>query len=123
LEAGLEVVDIGLGVMAFGGRNVGAWVCLVMWMSGAVRGALGIRNLNFTASSKVDATKLIIPALVVFGDSTVDAGNNNYMATIVKADFAPYGMNFDGHVPTGRFTDGLLTTDFVCKSTPLVFLN
>ncbi|KAG0580985.1 hypothetical protein KC19_4G215700 [Ceratodon purpureus] len=103
--------------MAFDGRNVvpfhyAASVCIVMWMSSLVTGALGIRNLNFT-TSKVDASELIIPALVVFGDSTVDAGNNNYLHTIIKSDFVPYGRSFEGHVPTGRFTDGLLTTDFV----------
>lgn len=109
--------------MAFRGSKFGpfqpgpaACVCLVMWVSSAVSGVLGNRNLNFTAS-KVEATKLIFPALVIFGDSTVDAGNNNYMETIVKSDFSPYGLNFEGGVPTGRFTDGLLTTDYICKLT------
>lgn len=107
-------------------------VCIVVvLMSNApavVTGAvLGIRNLNFTSrgckaaavsvatSPDIHDKGSLIPALVVFGDSTVDAGNNNFLATPVRADFAPYGMNFEGGKPTGRFTDGLLATDFLCK--------
>lgn len=92
-----------------------------------VTGALGIRDLGLNASasgsgfgsSKAYSDPRLVPALVVFGDSTVDAGNNNYLATIIKSDFRPYGMNFQGHVPTGRFTDGLLVTDYICKSLAL----
>jgi hypothetical protein len=95
------------------------WVVMLMSAS-AVREVLGIRNLDSKATVPPGVlTKEQVPALVVFGDSTVDAGNNNYMDTIVKSNFLPYGMNFAGHVPTGRFTDGLLATDFVCKPPPL----
>lgn len=99
----------------FGAAGVG-WVVVVMLVSDLMTGAFGIRNFNFTSSKaavKEDLTKLV-PALVIFGDSTVDAGNNNYLTTIVKSDFRPYGMSFAGHVPTGRFTDGLLVTDYIC---------
>lgn len=54
----------------------------------------------------------LVPALFVFGDSTVDVGNNNYLDTILKADFLPYGRDFDTKKPTGRFCDGRLATDF-----------
>lgn len=53
------------------------------------------------------------PAVIVFGDSTVDPGNNNYVKTVFKADFAPYGKDFANHVPTGRFSNGRLTPDFI----------
>ncbi|XP_052882706.1 GDSL esterase/lipase At1g06990-like [Gossypium arboreum] len=56
------------------------------------------------------------PAIVIFGDSTVDPGNNNYIDTIFKGNIAPYGINFPGHVPTGKFSDGKLVTDFVASS-------
>ncbi|KAK8356648.1 hypothetical protein V6Z11_A05G371300 [Gossypium hirsutum] len=56
------------------------------------------------------------PAIVIFGDLTVDPGNNNYIDTIFKGNIAPYGINFPGHVPTGRFSDGKLVTDFVASS-------
>ncbi|KAE8655236.1 GDSL esterase/lipase [Hibiscus syriacus] len=55
------------------------------------------------------------PAIIVFGDSTVDAGNNNYIKTLAKADMPPYGENFPGHVPTGRFSDGKLVTDIIAS--------
>ncbi|KAL8539967.1 hypothetical protein ACS0TY_001535 [Phlomoides rotata] len=49
----------------------------------------------------------------LFGDSLVDAGNNNYLFTISKADSPPYGLDFSpsgGH-PTGRFTNGRTIAD------------
>ena len=58
----------------------------------------------------------LVSALFVFGDSTVDAGNNNYLATALKSNFPPYGQDFPGHLPTGRFTNGKLATDFIGKS-------
>ncbi|XP_024382012.1 GDSL esterase/lipase At5g03820 [Physcomitrium patens] len=87
--------------------------CIVLLMSNAATGVLGTRNLDLKGSKDQLLDREVVPALVVFGDSTVDAGNNNYITTIVKADFAPYGKNFMGHVPTGRFTDGLLVTDYI----------
>ncbi|KAK4421186.1 GDSL esterase/lipase [Sesamum alatum] len=54
-----------------------------------------------------------IPAVLVFGDSTVDPGNNNYVKTPFKSNFPPYGRDFVNGVPTGRFSDGRLVTDFM----------
>lgn len=54
-------------------------------------------------------------AIFVFGDSTVDPGNNNYIPTIVKGNFTPYGIDFVDRTPTGRFTDGRLITDFAAS--------
>ncbi|CAM0912312.1 unnamed protein product [Alopecurus aequalis] len=51
--------------------------------------------------------------LLVFGDSTVDPGNNNRLRTTAKANFLPYGINFYGRRPTGRFTNGRLATDML----------
>lgn len=54
----------------------------------------------------------IVPGLMIFGDSVVDVGNNNYLYTVVKANFPPYGRDFVTHKPTGRFCNGKLATDF-----------
>jgi hypothetical protein len=55
-----------------------------------------------------------VPALFVFGDSVVDSGNNNYINTIIKCDFPPYGEDFcGGNQPTGRFTNGLVPSDII----------
>lgn len=54
-----------------------------------------------------------LPASFVFGDSLVDAGNNNYLVTISKADCTPNGMDFG--MPTGRFTNGRTIVDMIGK--------
>jgi len=54
-------------------------------------------------------------ALFIFGDSTVDSGNNNYIDTIPenKADYKPYGQNGVFDKPSGRFSNGRVITDFI----------
>ncbi|KAI3697907.1 hypothetical protein L6452_31010 [Arctium lappa] len=62
------------------------------------------------------ATKNNVSGVFVFGDSSVDPGNNNHLATTDKSNFPPYGMDFfDGHA-TGRFSNGRLATDFIAEA-------
>ncbi|KAJ8768811.1 hypothetical protein K2173_023715 [Erythroxylum novogranatense] len=69
----------------------------------------GIRNSrNPNASPKFSA-------ILIFGDSTVDSGNNNYINTLFKADFYPYGQDFPGHISSGRFSNGKLVPDFIAS--------
>lgn len=56
-----------------------------------------------------------VPAMFVFGDSLVDDGNNNYLASIAKANYYPYGIDFF-QGPTGRFSNGKTVIDFLCDS-------
>ncbi|PVH65485.1 hypothetical protein PAHAL_1G006300 [Panicum hallii] len=49
--------------------------------------------------------------MLVFGDATLDPGNNNRLQTAAKANFLPYGVSFYGGKPTGRFSNGRLVTD------------
>ncbi|XP_024007521.1 GDSL esterase/lipase EXL1 isoform X2 [Eutrema salsugineum] len=56
-----------------------------------------------------------IPAIIVFGDSIVDAGNNDDMITEARCDYPPYGIDFDGGVPTGRFSNGKVPTDMLAE--------
>ncbi|KAI4300390.1 hypothetical protein L6164_033775 [Bauhinia variegata] len=67
------------------------------------------------AFSVVHARDPFVPALIIFGDSVVDVGNNNNLLTIVKADFPPYGRDFVTHKPTGRFCNGKLAIDFTAE--------
>ncbi|KAJ7976025.1 GDSL esterase/lipase [Quillaja saponaria] len=72
--------------------------------------------------------KPIVPALIIFGDSVVDVGNNNNLLTLIKADFPPYGRDFVTHRPTGRFCNGKLAIDFTAEylgftSYPLAYLS
>ncbi|RWW13411.1 hypothetical protein GW17_00022867, partial [Ensete ventricosum] len=62
------------------------------------------------------APSALVPAIITFGDSTVDVGNNDYLKTIFKADFPPYGRDFKNHEPTGRFCDGKLATDITADT-------
>jgi hypothetical protein len=57
-----------------------------------------------------------VTALFLFGDSFLDAGNNNYIntTTLDQANFPPYGQTFFG-LPTGRFSDGRLISDFIAE--------
>ncbi|KAI4355372.1 hypothetical protein L6164_004153 [Bauhinia variegata] len=55
-------------------------------------------------------------AFFIFGDSFLDAGNNNYINTTAldQANFWPYGETFF-KFPTGRFSDGRLISDFIAE--------
>lgn len=57
------------------------------------------------------------PAIFVFGDSYVDAGNNNFLQTSSKANYTPYGIDFG--FPTGRSPNRKLVVDFVGKKLQL----
>ncbi|KAJ1699930.1 hypothetical protein LUZ63_008442 [Rhynchospora breviuscula] len=67
--------------------------------------------LNYTYVTRAD-----VSAVIVFGDSTVDSGNNNFITTIAKSNFRPYGKDYCGGVPTGRFSNGRLPTDFISEA-------
>ncbi|OIT37872.1 PREDICTED: GDSL esterase/lipase At1g29670-like [Nicotiana attenuata] len=55
-----------------------------------------------------------VPCYFIFGDSLLDNGNNNDLDTTAKANYPPYGVDFrDG--PTGRFTNGRNTADFLAE--------
>ncbi|KAJ1400107.1 SGNH hydrolase superfamily [Sesbania bispinosa] len=56
----------------------------------------------------------MVPAMFVFGDSLVDNGNNNHLASFAKANYFPYGIDFIGG-PTGRFTNGYTVVDEIAE--------
>ncbi|KAJ4710160.1 GDSL esterase/lipase [Melia azedarach] len=55
------------------------------------------------------------PALIAFGDSILDTGNNNNLNSVTKCDFPPYGKDFIGGKPTGRFCNGKILTDLIAE--------
>ncbi|KAA8532841.1 hypothetical protein F0562_033042 [Nyssa sinensis] len=67
---------------------------------------------SFSLSSVEAQTEKTATALYVFGDSTVDAGNNIHLETPAQANHLPYGIDFN-NTPTGRFTNGKTTADFL----------
>ncbi|KAF9624468.1 hypothetical protein IFM89_011476 [Coptis chinensis] len=59
-------------------------------------------------------------ALYVFGDSLSDSGNNNFLQTVAKVNYTPYGIDFPSG-PTGRFTNGRTQVDFLAQLLDLPF--
>lgn len=70
-------------------------VCVCTW-----------KNKNFIVKAEE------FPAMFVFGDSLVDCGNNNYLSSLARSDYLPYGIDFYAG-PTGRFSNGKTIIDFL----------
>ncbi|OAY77994.1 GDSL esterase/lipase EXL3 [Ananas comosus] len=85
-------------------------VILVLALHLALQQTLVVEMVNATTT-----TMPTVPAVIVFGDSIVDPGNNNVIKTIIKCNFPPYGVDFADHRPTGRFCDGKIPTDFIAS--------
>eukprot|EP00257_Ricinus_communis_P014464 XP_015572137.2 LOW QUALITY PROTEIN: GDSL esterase/lipase At2g30310-like [Ricinus communis] len=45
----------------------------------------------------------------------MDSGNNNYILTWIKANYHPYGQDYAGGIPTGRFSNGKLIPDMLAS--------
>ncbi|KAK1572197.1 hypothetical protein Q3G72_028997 [Acer saccharum] len=67
----------------------------------------------FFNTAYCNSIKYFPSTILIFGDSTVDTGNNNYIETLIKGNYLPYGQDFPGHIPTGRFSNGKLVPDFI----------
>lgn len=69
--------------------------------------------LAVLAPARVAGAGAGMPANFIFGDSLVDAGNNNYIVSLSKANYPPNGIDFFGHQPTGRYTNGRTIIDIL----------
>ncbi|MCE0481415.1 hypothetical protein HAX54_039175 [Datura stramonium] len=65
--------------------------------------------MTITLASKV-------PEIIVFGNSSVDSGNNNQISTVLMSTFEPYGRDFYDKKPTGRFCNGRIPPDFISEA-------
>ncbi|KAL6003047.1 hypothetical protein ACLOJK_023270 [Asimina triloba] len=74
-----------------------------------------LRNITKAHGQDTSTPPPKFPAILVFGDSTVDTGNNNYIPTAFRANHAPYGVDYTRKEATGRFSDGLLVPDFLAS--------
>ncbi|KAH7851114.1 hypothetical protein Vadar_007476 [Vaccinium darrowii] len=72
------------------------------------------RFLSGNSDSRLAQASGLAPALYVLGDSLLDSGNNNFLPTLAKANFQPYGVNFPNGA-TGRFTNGRTVADFIAE--------
>ncbi|KAL1350446.1 hypothetical protein HN51_014513 [Arachis hypogaea] len=77
------------------------WICYIV--------------MAIVGSSLIGATEGA-RAFFVFGDSLVDNGNNNFLATTARADAPPYGIDYPTRRPTGRFSNGLNIPDFISQA-------
>ncbi|KAJ4713902.1 GDSL esterase/lipase [Melia azedarach] len=66
-----------------------------------------LSNSNLVAESQ-----MVARGMFVFGDSLVDVGNNNFLSSIAKSNYFPYGIDFE-FGPTGRFSNGKTFVDFI----------
>uniref|UniRef100_A0ACD5VRM9 Uncharacterized protein n=1 Tax=Avena sativa TaxID=4498 RepID=A0ACD5VRM9_AVESA len=64
-------------------------------------------------SSSTKRVQPKFPAIFYFGDSIFDTGNNNHISTLALANHLPYGRDFPGDRPTGRFSNGRLVPDLL----------
>ncbi|XP_039115428.1 GDSL esterase/lipase At3g14820-like [Dioscorea cayenensis subsp. rotundata] len=74
---------------------------------------LALIHLANLLNSATTQNAPVVPAVIVFGDSIVDPGNNNNLKTPAKANYPPYGQDFPGHFPSGRFSNGKIPGDFL----------
>ncbi|KAK3151987.1 hypothetical protein QOZ80_2BG0152920 [Eleusine coracana subsp. coracana] len=82
----------------------------------AVRRDALVRLLLLTVAAR-GASGAKVPAMFVFGDSTADVGNNDYLpGSSARANFPHNGVDFPGGKPTGRFSNGLIGVDFLAFS-------
>ncbi|MED6132728.1 hypothetical protein PIB30_021554 [Stylosanthes scabra] len=56
----------------------------------------------------------MVPAMFIFGDSLIDNGNNNNLPSFAKANYYPYGIDFN-RGPTGRFSNGYTMVDQIAE--------
>ncbi|PIA31304.1 hypothetical protein AQUCO_05100084v1 [Aquilegia coerulea] len=58
-----------------------------------------------------------VSAVLVFGDSFFDTGNNNYINIFSesKANHIPYGIDYPFQIPTGRYSNGVLLPDIIAS--------
>ncbi|KAJ7513895.1 hypothetical protein O6H91_05G029000 [Diphasiastrum complanatum] len=75
----------------------------------------------FLIWSKSPICQAQLPASFIFGDSLVDAGNNNNLISLAKSNYAFNGIDFEGGVATGRFCNGRTVTDIIGQALGLPF--
>ncbi|XP_061985258.1 GDSL esterase/lipase At4g16230-like [Populus nigra] len=67
--------------------------------------------LTIFVLSRISIANSTVPANFILGDSLVDAGNNNYIVSLSKANYIPNGIDFGR--PTGRYTNGRTIADII----------
>lgn len=91
---------------------INPWPCLILSF---IMSPLVISHSYINGEMNTGAEKPRT-AFFQFGDSLIDVGNNNYLTyCLAKADFPWYGMDYQGGIATGRFTNGRTIIDIVAE--------
>ncbi|KVH99468.1 Lipase, GDSL [Cynara cardunculus var. scolymus] len=77
-------------------------------------GGGGVFDASAPEAQVAAANAEMVPAMFIFGDSLIDNGNNNDLASLAKANYYPYGIDFNGG-PTGRFSNGYTMVDAIAE--------
>ena len=85
---------------------------MVMMMMGCDESITPSFFVMGVSAEKSEKSEKSYAALFVFGDSLVDVGNNNYIATAARSDMKPFGIDFPAG-PTGRFSNGKVVVDYI----------
>ncbi|KAE8715258.1 GDSL esterase/lipase [Hibiscus syriacus] len=88
--------------------------CLVLCLSAALSDAVLGKGPNPFLHEGRGNRREMVPAMFIFGDSLIDNGNNNALPSFAKANYLPYGIDFNGG-PTGRFSNGYTMVDGVAQ--------
>ncbi|KAE8780050.1 GDSL esterase/lipase [Hordeum vulgare] len=96
--------------------SIAASLATMAWLAAASATRFLLLTLLQLSSPATVTVTARVTALIVFGDSTVDAGNNNALPTAVRSNFPPYGRDFPGGRATGRFCNGRVATDFYSEA-------
>ncbi|KAL1811275.1 hypothetical protein DCAR_0623483 [Daucus carota subsp. sativus] len=73
--------------------------------------------VNYTGVAQDANSTTLVPAIISFGDSSLDVGNNDYLSrTVFKSNYPPYGRDFGDQKPTGRFCNGKLVGDITADT-------
>ncbi|XP_061999530.1 GDSL esterase/lipase At2g40250-like [Rosa rugosa] len=94
------------------------WKCIQNPIAHTVMFTLlfSLATLIILPPSPISASSPSVSALFAFGDSTVDSGMNNDLLPFVRCDHPPYGRDLPDHVPTGRYSNGKIATDFMASN-------
>lgn len=93
-------------------NNTEIWLNVVNDLDRSMDTLLVFLSCLVTALSSI-SSQAEARAFFVFGDSLVDNGNNDYLATTARADSYPYGIDYPTRRATGRFSNGLNIPDLI----------
>ncbi|CAN1293878.1 GDSL esterase/lipase At1g71691, partial [Linum perenne] len=92
------------------------------FFNGTIGGDQGSGDSGEVSAGGSGSKEALVPALFIFGDSLIDNGNNNNLASLAKANYLPYGIDFNGG-PTGRFSNGYTIVDEIAERLGLPLIS